>query len=193
MTNDALATHSETQYPSASRLYLACCVLMISILMVDLLFPLGVAIGVVYILVVLISLWTPQKRFIFLIAFLCTVFTIGAYFYKPDVITVWKAVCNRTISILAIWVTALIGLRLKDEYQRREKAIDDRNKALEQLRILRGYLPICASCKKIRDDQGYWTQIEVYIRDHSEADFSHGICPECVEKLYPEFKKKLSK
>ena len=48
-------------------------------------------------------------------------------------------------------------------------------------------LPICSSCKKIRDDEGYWQQIEEYIRDHSEADFTHGICNECVEELYPEY------
>lgn len=47
--------------------------------------------------------------------------------------------------------------------------------------------PVCVSCKKIRDDQGYWTQIEAYIRDHSEAEFSHGICPKCAKKLYPEY------
>jgi PAS domain S-box-containing protein len=54
-----------------------------------------------------------------------------------------------------------------------------------EMRRLRGLLPICASCKNIRDDKGYWNQIEVYIRDHSEAEFSHSICPECVKKLYP--------
>jgi len=58
---------------------------------------------------------------------------------------------------------------------------------LGTVKKLSGMLPICASCKKIRDDKGYWTQIEAYIRDHSEAEFSHGICPECMKKLYPEF------
>jgi len=48
-------------------------------------------------------------------------------------------------------------------------------------------LPICASCKKIRDDRGYWNKIEAYIEKHSEAEFSHGICPECARKLYPEY------
>jgi hypothetical protein len=48
-------------------------------------------------------------------------------------------------------------------------------------------LPICSSCKKIRDDEGYWQQIEEYIRDHSEADFTHGICNDCVKELYPDF------
>lgn len=57
--------------------------------------------------------------------------------------------------------------------------------AEKQVRILRGLIPICCSCKKIRDDQGYWNQLEVYIRDHSEANFTHGICPKCAQKLYP--------
>lgn len=57
--------------------------------------------------------------------------------------------------------------------------------AMSKVKTLSGFLPICASCKKIRDDQGYWNQIEVYIRNHSEAEFSHGICPDCAKKLYP--------
>jgi len=57
-----------------------------------------------------------------------------------------------------------------------------------EIKRLRGMLPICSSCKRIRDDKGYWNQIEVYIRDHSDAEFSHGICPECIKKLYPNFR-----
>jgi PAS domain S-box-containing protein len=68
----------------------------------------------------------------------------------------------------------------------REKVIRDLQTALAQVRTLSGLLPICASCKKIRDDRGYWTQIEMYIRDHSEAEFSHGVCPDCSKRLYPE-------
>jgi PAS domain S-box-containing protein len=60
-------------------------------------------------------------------------------------------------------------------------------KALSDVRTLRGIVPICANCKKIRDDQGYWNQVEVYVRNHTEAEFSHGFCPECIKKLYPEF------
>ena len=64
--------------------------------------------------------------------------------------------------------------------------ITQQKKLQEELKTLKGFLPICASCKKIRDDKGYWNQIEAYIRDHSEVDFSHGICPECAKKLYPD-------
>jgi uncharacterized circularly permuted ATP-grasp superfamily protein len=59
-------------------------------------------------------------------------------------------------------------------------------KALSEIKTLRGILPICAGCKKIRDDEGYWNIVEDYIRDHSEAEFSHAICPECIQRLYPD-------
>ena len=55
------------------------------------------------------------------------------------------------------------------------------------VKVLSGLLPVCASCKKIRDDKGYWNQIETYVRDHSEADFSHGMCPDCMKRLYPGY------
>jgi hypothetical protein len=58
--------------------------------------------------------------------------------------------------------------------------------AMDEVKTLSGLLPICASCKKIRDDKGYWSQIDMYIQEHSEIKFSHGICPECMQKLYPE-------
>jgi PAS domain S-box-containing protein len=82
---------------------------------------------------------------------------------------------------------AEIAQRKKAE-SAREKLILELQNALFKIRMLSGLLPICASCKKIRDDSGYWQQIEVYIKDHSEADFSHSICPECTERLYPELK-----
>ncbi len=81
-----------------------------------------------------------------------------------------------------------------DERYKKEKLILEKNselnKALSKVKLLSGFLPICASCKNIRDDKGYWNQIESYIKDHSMAEFSHSICPVCIKKLYPEFKKK---
>lgn len=69
----------------------------------------------------------------------------------------------------------------------REKLIVQLQEALAQVRTLSGFLPICASCKKIRDDSGYWKQIEAYLCAHTDVTFSHGICPECAEKLYGDF------
>ena len=77
--------------------------------------------------------------------------------------------------------------RMQFELWMREKKLrNELQEAFENIKVLKGLLPICASCKKIRDDKGYWNQIETYIKEHSEADFSHGICPECAKKLYPE-------
>jgi len=78
----------------------------------------------------------------------------------------------------------------KKAEKEREKLIFELKEALSKVKLLSGLLPICASCKKVRNDKGYWEQIEIYIRDHSEARFTHGICPECAEKLYPEYYKK---
>lgn len=75
--------------------------------------------------------------------------------------------------------------------EEREKLIVDLTDALSKVKTLSGLLPICASCKKIRDDKGYWKQIESYLHEHSDAEFSHGICPECAVKLYPTYMKKI--
>lgn len=66
-------------------------------------------------------------------------------------------------------------------------AVDELQRALDEIKTLSGFLPICASCKKIRDDRGYWQAVEQFIEEHSQAQFSHGICPDCLRKLYPEF------
>ena len=66
----------------------------------------------------------------------------------------------------------------------RQKLSTQLKQSMKEINTLRGFLPICANCKKIRDDRGYWTRIETYISMHSEAEFSHGLCPECMVKLY---------
>ncbi len=70
--------------------------------------------------------------------------------------------------------------------EEKEQLIEQLQRALAEVKRLSGLLPICASCKKIRDDKGYWNQIEAYIQEHSEAHFTHGLCPECAHNLYPE-------
>jgi response regulator RpfG family c-di-GMP phosphodiesterase len=88
------------------------------------------------------------------------------------------------IAIVKLRVKTQMELKLQRDIliQRNEEL----QKALAKIKTLSGLLPICASCKKIRDDQGYWTQLEYYISEHSEAEFTHGCCPECMKKLYPE-------
>jgi PAS domain S-box-containing protein len=74
----------------------------------------------------------------------------------------------------------------KQTEMEREDLIRQLQTALAKIKTLRGLVPICASCKKIRDDKGFWHQVEVYVRDHSAAQFSHSICPECARSLYPD-------
>ena len=71
--------------------------------------------------------------------------------------------------------------------KQREKVIEELKIALSEVKKLSGLLPICSHCKKIRDDEGYWNQIEAYITKHSDAKFSHGICQDCLKKFYPDF------
>ena len=68
----------------------------------------------------------------------------------------------------------------------RESLLSELQQALGEIRTLSGIVPICASCKQIRDDEGYWHQVEKYVQEHSHAKFSHGLCPDCIKKLYPE-------
>ena len=75
----------------------------------------------------------------------------------------------------------------------RERLITELQNAVADIKVLSGLVPICSSCKKIRDDKGYWTQLEGYIQAHSLAKFSHGVCPECSEKLYGELYAKMKK
>ena len=108
---------------------------------------------------------------------LCTLFTA-------------LAVVATTVTINAY---QRINLAQQQQITDQHRSLTTKNQELEsaltEVRTLSGLLPICSACKKIRDDRGYWQQIESYIRIHSNAEFSHGICPECMEKLYPELKR----
>ncbi len=85
--------------------------------------------------------------------------------------------------------TKAIVSALEMAEEEREKLIESLSSALDDVKTLRGIVPICASCKRIRDDAGYWSQVEQYVSKHTEAQFSHGICPECAKRLYPEYEK----
>ncbi|MCF8043649.1 MAG: PAS domain S-box protein [Desulfarculaceae bacterium] len=81
-----------------------------------------------------------------------------------------------------------LDITVRIEYAKeREKLIKSLQEALAQVKTLSGLLPICSHCKKIRDDSGYWRQIEQYVENHSQAEFSHSMCPQCAHKLYPEY------
>jgi PleD family two-component response regulator len=78
-------------------------------------------------------------------------------------------------------------LELRALQKQLAERVRELEEAMGQIKALRGLLPICASCKKVRDDQGYWQDVEVYIRNHADVDFSHSICPDCFRELYPDY------
>lgn len=116
------------------------------------------------------------------------VFTL--YLRSTDLVN-WFGHFLKIFSFLFMYI-AIIETGLRHPYlllfrylKQRERELEE---ALGKVRQLTGMLPICASCKKIRDDKGYWKQVEVYIKEHADVDFSHSICPECKKKLYPQLK-----
>ncbi len=94
------------------------------------------------------------------------------------------------ILLVTLGTLALVLLRADRASRRANLALEEKNHALneamESIRTLKGFIPICSHCKKIRDDDGFWEQVETYITKHSEALFSHGICPDCLEAFYPD-------
>ncbi|HJV35050.1 hypothetical protein [Geomonas sp.] len=178
---------SPADHQQGISLYLTCAFAMVAILAVDLKIPLGVAMAVLYSAVVLLSLRSEEKRFILFVAIVSSLFTIGPLLHKEPIDEMWKAVVNRLLALTSIWVTCYLGMQRRALEKKREKALVEREKAFQEVRVLRGFLPICASCKKIRSLEGSWTLLEKYISEHSEAEFSHGLCPECTRKLFPQF------
>ena len=107
-------------------------------------------------------------------AFLETAFAAGAadYVTKP-------------INRLELLTRMSSALKLKREMDRRKAREEELEQAMQEIKVLRGILPICAQCKKIRDERGQWYTVESYIKGHSEVDFSHVICPDCLDKQFP--------
>ena len=92
---------------------------------------------------------------------------------------------------LLLYRTICYAIERKQNETEREHLIAELKEALAQVKTLTGMLPICSGCKKIRDDQGYWNRIETFISDHCDAEFSHGICPDCAKKYFPAYDDKL--
>ena len=99
---------------------------------------------------------------------------------------------NKPVQSVELLARVSSALALKQETDRRKareqelrRSNEELQQALREVKVLRGLIPICASCKKIRNDGGFWQQLEEYLSEHSEAEFSHGLCRPCIKKLYP--------
>ena len=89
------------------------------------------------------------------------------------------------IEMIAVLVGTTLFVHVTNPLLRKlSQTIENLEHALDKVKLLSGFLPICASCKKVRDDKGYWSEVESYISNHSEAEFTHGLCPECAREFY---------
>lgn len=167
--------------------------LVIFTFVVDLQTPGGIAAAVAYMAAVFAVLWLgPHLRapLTILVATICSALTGLGYFLSPPGGVLWMVALNRGVALLAIWLTAITGLRYAAAREQLLYLTRLRERrAREEAKTLSGLLPICAHCKDIRDDEGYWRQLEEYITSHSEAHFSHGFCPKCQQEYYGEYLK----
>jgi hypothetical protein len=109
------------------------------------------------------------------------------YYHFP--FELWNMAMYFALFILVIFLLS----KLRSTLQQRAGLITQLHNALNAIKELSGILPICANCKKIRDDQGYWHDVDVYITRHTNVEFTHGICVECANKLYPSLFDKIEK
>lgn len=131
-----------------------------------------------------------------------TVYEVIKQVILPD-ITLWQShlvtilfstLCAACVSYLVLKRQIRLNNTLKEKNAESDrlreelgKTVESLEKSLAKVKTLSGLLPICSSCKKIRDDEGYWNKIEVYISNRANVDFSHGLCPDCAKKLYGDF------
>jgi len=98
------------------------------------------------------------------------------------------------VVMAGVWaVLCVLIMGVYRSYEREKRLVDQLRLALDNVKTLRGLLPICSGCKKIRDDTGYWEQVEIYVSSHSEARFTHSLCPDCLKQMYPEQYEKLKR
>jgi hypothetical protein len=144
-----------------------------AVFLLDTFMPIGIEIEMLYVVPVAgLTLWSTQKdsSLVILAAAICTALTIVVFLLAPANFP-WIGIVNRTIAIFLVWFTAMLLI--------------SRKRAEVQTKILSQLLPICSYCKKIRDSEGCWNQIETYIAAHSEINFTHSVCPECAVRHFP--------
>lgn len=142
-----------------------------------------ISFSIFYLVPTAFALWYLGKRFAMVTAVVsATVWFISdlatGHTFSHPVIPIWNAVVRLGFFVVFVFLAD----RWKTSYEEQQKLVKDLKKALEDIKVLTGLIPICAWCKKVRDDEGYWQQVEAFVQEHSSATFTHSICPSCMEK-----------
>jgi hypothetical protein len=165
--------------------FAATVMLAAAILALDLWTPQGLATWLLQAVVVwMATAWTTRRELIAL-GSICALFIFLGFAASPEGLPVWIGVTNCLLGSLAIALVVLTHLKRAVGEGVNDRTAAALEESRSEIKVLRGLLPICSSCKKIRNKAGQWEQMEVYISGHSEASFTHDLCPECIDKLYP--------
>jgi hypothetical protein len=131
--------------------------------------------------VIIAALRAQGRGYVIGIALLCSLLTVLGYFLSADTLEPWKAVTNRGLALLVIWTTAGIGLQRQTLIRQRQQLLEEREAALT--RALARFIRICAWCKRVQDDHDEWHPLDVYVSSRTESTFSHGMCPQCHDRM----------
>lgn len=166
---------------------MGCYLLTAAIFFCDAVTAADVAIPVLYVAVVLISLWHPHIYFTHGMAIIATLLMVlGLLIQPPPTGSLWVVIFNDLIALVAIWTTALVTIERKKLSALRLQALRERDEAKEEIKTLSSLLPMCAWCKKIRDDKGEWDQIDTYVAKITHSSITHGMCPDCSQRMNDE-------
>lgn len=150
------------------------------------------AFSLFYLLPIILVSWFVSRKAGMLFSLMSSlIIFVADYFAGKSFMPPFAELWNLSIHFCFFIIIAFLITLLKSEFDEHMRLIVAQKVSLNEIKVLSGMLPICASCKNIRDDKGYWNQIETYISEHSEVQFSHSVCPNCMEKLYPEIYKKM--
>jgi hypothetical protein len=150
---------------------------------VDFLSGYEISFSVFYLLPIVFVTWLCGRAFGFLVAFTSAVVWLVAdmtsgHVFSYDIIPFWNALVR-----LGFFVTVVFLLtRLQLVYEEQKRIAHELRESLTKIKVLSGLIPICAWCKKVRNDQGYWQQVETYLTENADVSFTHGVCQECKEK-----------
>lgn len=159
---------------------------VIGICALDLILPPGTSIVALYVVPILLSLLSAEQRFTLAITIISlSLATLGFLSLPSDGPLWWVAPTNRALALMTVTAVGCLALFYRRLAEEEKTALARQcEHAVARIKDLRGLLPICSSCKNIRDDNGCWTYLETYIEARSDAHFTHSLCPECQKKLY---------
>jgi hypothetical protein len=157
----------------------------VAVLVLDTLTPMGLAVWLLQVVLVWIAtLWADRSQLLGLAAISGTFIVLGFWWSAGTGSVMWVDLCNLLLSLGTVFALTHSCLRRRATEDAHRKAKQEFAEAQETVHLLRGLLPICAWCKKIRNEAGSWEQLENYIHDHSRVEITHGICQECATRVH---------